>query len=50
MVPELKPIAGKLGQQPEYAKAAAYVTGLDLLPLRRRPVGVAPATVGAGSR
>jgi DNA topoisomerase III len=35
MVGELKPIAGQVGQRPEYAKAAAYVTGLDLLPLAR---------------
>ena len=35
MVPELKPIAGHVGEHAEYAKAAAYVTGLDLLPLGR---------------
>ncbi|MBI5103745.1 MAG: DNA topoisomerase 3 [Solirubrobacterales bacterium] len=35
MVPELKPIAGHVGRRGEYAKAAAYVTGLDLLPLGR---------------
>ncbi len=35
MVAELKPTAGMVGSQPEYAKAAAYVTGLDLLPLGR---------------
>ncbi len=35
MVAEIKPTAGMLGSQPEYAKAAAYVTGLDLLPLGR---------------
>jgi DNA topoisomerase-3 len=35
MVAELKPTAKLLGGQPEYAKAAAYVTGLDLLPLAR---------------
>jgi DNA topoisomerase-3 len=35
MVGELKPIAGHVGERPEYAKAAAYVTGLDLLPLAR---------------
>jgi DNA topoisomerase III len=35
MVPELKPIAGHVGARREYAKAAAYVTGLDLLPLGR---------------
>jgi DNA topoisomerase III len=35
MIPELKPIAGLVGRNREYAKAAAYVTGLDLLPLGR---------------
>jgi DNA topoisomerase-3 len=35
MVPEIKPIAELLGGRPEYAKAAAYVTRLDLLPLAR---------------
>jgi DNA topoisomerase III len=35
MVAELKPTASSVGSQPEYAKAAAYVTGLDLLPLGR---------------
>jgi DNA topoisomerase-3 len=35
MIPELKPTAQLLGSQREYAKAAAYVTGLDLLPLGR---------------
>jgi DNA topoisomerase-3 len=35
MVPELKPIAGKVGRRAEYAKAAAYVASLDLLPLGR---------------
>ncbi len=35
MVPELKPIAGQVGRRSEYARAAAYVTGLDLLPLGR---------------
>jgi DNA topoisomerase-3 len=35
MIGELKPTAGLLGAQREYAKAAAYVTGLDLLPLSR---------------
>jgi DNA topoisomerase-3 len=35
MVSELKPTAKLLGGQAEYAKAAAYVTGLDLLPLGR---------------
>jgi DNA topoisomerase-3 len=32
---EIKPIAGLLRSQREYAKAAAYVTGLDVLPLGR---------------
>ena len=35
MVSELKPIAGGVGGFPEYAKASAYVTGLDVLPLGR---------------
>jgi DNA topoisomerase-3 len=35
MIPELKPIAGMVGGNREYAKAAAYVTGLDTLPLGR---------------
>ena len=35
MVPELKPIARNVGLRPEYAAAARYVTGLDLLPLQR---------------
>ena len=35
MVPELKPTAGMVGQNREYAKAADYVTSLDLLPLGR---------------
>ncbi|MHB1537595.1 MAG: type IA DNA topoisomerase [Solirubrobacteraceae bacterium] len=35
MIGELKPIAGLLGSQREYAQASAYVTGLDLLPLAR---------------
>ena len=35
MVPEIKPTAKLLGGQREYAAAAAYVTGLDLLPLAR---------------
>ncbi|HEY6758056.1 MAG TPA: DNA topoisomerase 3, partial [Baekduia sp.] len=35
MVPELKEVAGHVGERQEYAKAAAYVTGLDLLPLGR---------------
>ena len=32
---EIKPIAGLLGGQREYARAAAYVTGLDVLPTGR---------------
>jgi DNA topoisomerase-3 len=35
MVPEIKPIATLVGRREEYARAAAYVTGLDLLPLGR---------------
>ena len=35
MVPELKPTAANVGKRAEYAKSAAYVTGLDLLPLGR---------------
>ena len=35
MVGEIKPIAGQVGRAPEYAKAAAYVRDLDLLPLQR---------------
>jgi DNA topoisomerase-3 len=35
MIPEIKPTASLVGEHPEYAKAAAYVTGLDLLPLAR---------------
>ncbi len=35
MVPELKPIAGHVGERTEYAQGAAYVTGLDVLPLGR---------------
>ncbi len=35
MIGELKPTAQLLGGRAEYAKAAAYVTGLDLLPLGR---------------
>jgi DNA topoisomerase-3 len=35
MVSELKPTAGIVGQQREYARAAQYVTGLDVLPLGR---------------
>src|SRR4051812_45482134 len=35
MVAEIKPTAGVVGTRREYAKAAAYVTGLDVLPLGR---------------
>src|SRR3954454_17361662 len=35
MVPELKEVAGHVGERPEYSKSAQYVTGLDLLPLGR---------------
>jgi DNA topoisomerase-3 len=35
MVAEIKPTAELVGGHAEYAKAAAYVTGLDLLPLGR---------------
>jgi DNA topoisomerase-3 len=35
MVGEIKPTAELVGERPEYAAAAAYVTGLDLLPLAR---------------
>jgi len=35
MVSELKPTAGVVGSHREYSKAAAYVTGLDVLPLGR---------------
>ncbi|HEX3692295.1 MAG TPA: DNA topoisomerase 3 [Solirubrobacteraceae bacterium] len=35
MVEEIKPTAELLGGQKEYAKASAYVTGLDSLPLAR---------------
>jgi DNA topoisomerase-3 len=35
LVGELKPTAALLGRQREYARAAAYVTGLDVLPLGR---------------
>src|SRR4051812_19880395 len=35
MVAELKPTAEQVGRHREYAQAAAYVTGLDLLPLAR---------------
>ncbi len=35
MVEEIKPTAELVGQQKEYREAAAYVTGLDVLPLAR---------------
>jgi DNA topoisomerase-3 len=35
MIPEIKPIAGLLGTQREYARASAFVTGMDVLPLGR---------------
>jgi DNA topoisomerase-3 len=35
MVPELKEVAGHVGEHSEYSKGAQYVTGLDLLPLGR---------------
>jgi DNA topoisomerase III len=35
MIPEIKPTAELVGTHREYSKAAAYVTGLDLLPLGR---------------
>jgi DNA topoisomerase III len=35
MVAEIKPTAELVGHQREYAKAAAFVTGLDVLPLGR---------------
>ena len=35
MIPEIKPIARLLGEQPEYARASEYVLGLDVLPLGR---------------
>ncbi|HEY5287325.1 MAG TPA: DNA topoisomerase 3 [Solirubrobacteraceae bacterium] len=35
MVEEIKPTAELVGGQKEYAKAAGYVTGLDVLPLAR---------------
>ncbi len=35
MIPEIKPTAEVVGAQAEYAKAAAYVTGLRELPLER---------------
>ena len=35
MIPEIKPIAGLVGQQREYADGSKYVLGLDVLPLGR---------------
>src|SRR3954463_13248178 len=35
MVEEIKPTAQQVGVRPEYAQAAAYVTGLDVLPIGR---------------
>ncbi|TMM01275.1 MAG: DNA topoisomerase III [Actinobacteria bacterium] len=35
MVGEIKPTAAQVGRTKDYAQAAAYVTGLDLLPLAR---------------
>jgi DNA topoisomerase-3 len=35
MIAEIKPIAAIVGRRREYARGAAYVTGLDLLPLDR---------------
>jgi DNA topoisomerase-3 len=35
MVPDIKPIASLVGEQREYAEAAQYVLGLDVLPLGR---------------
>jgi len=35
MISELKPIAALVGERAEYAQAAAYVLGLDVLPLAR---------------
>ncbi len=35
MIPEIKPIAGIVGERPEYRAGSAYVTGLDMLPLGR---------------
>ena len=35
MVPDIKPIARLLGERTEYAQAARYVQGLDVLPLAR---------------
>jgi DNA topoisomerase III len=35
MIPEIKPIAGLVGERREYAAGSRYVTGLDMLPLGR---------------
>jgi DNA topoisomerase-3 len=35
MIPEIKPIAGIVGERAEYAAGARYVLGLDMLPLAR---------------
>jgi DNA topoisomerase-3 len=35
MIPEIKPTAALVGERREYAAGAAYVTGLDMLPLGR---------------
>ncbi len=35
MIAEIKPTAALVGSRPEYAQAASYVTGLDVLPLGR---------------
>ncbi len=35
MIPEIKPIAGLVGERSEYGQAAQYVLGLDVLPLGR---------------
>jgi DNA topoisomerase-3 len=35
MIPEIKPIAGLVGERSEYAQASRYVRGLDVLPLGR---------------
>jgi DNA topoisomerase III len=35
MIPDIKPIAQLVGEQPTYAEASRYVLGLDVLPLGR---------------
>ncbi len=35
MIPEIKPIAGLVGERSEYRQASQYVLGLDVLPLAR---------------